>query len=199
MGHYTGPKARVNRAVGSLIYEESGAARALERRNQPPGMHTRRPSKPSIFGLATLEKKKLKHYYGLGERELRRLLAIARKRPGNTGEYLLKLCERRLDNVARRAGFTSTRPQARQAVAHGHLRVNGIKVDKPSYLVRPGDVLTVRDRPNLKEKYRGRMEEQKPQSLDWLQVDPEHLRATVTGEPDISLPIEIHRVIEFYR
>src|SRR5581483_12083938 len=110
MARYTGPKARVNRALGTLIYENAGSARALERRNQPPGMHYRR-RKPSGYGLALNEKKKIKHYYGLGEKQLRRFFDIARRQPGNTGEALRILCERRLDNVIRPAGFAATRPQ----------------------------------------------------------------------------------------
>jgi len=198
MSRYTGPKARVNRSLGALIYEKSGAGKALQRRDQPPGMHTRRPGKVSIYGMAMREKKKLKHYYGLGERQLRRFLDVARRSP-NTGQALLDLCERRLDNVVRRSGFTSTRPEARQAVAHGHFRVNGARVDKPSYLVQPGDVITVRDRENLKNHYRARWEAEKPQNLDWLLVEPDALRATVAGQPDVTLPVEISRVIEFYR
>src|SRR2546426_5031551 len=111
MGRYRGPKARVNRALGSIIYEESGAIRALKRRNRPPGVHFRR-RRMSAYGAALKEKKKIKHHYGLGERQLRRVFGLARRQPGNTGQALLALCERRLDNVVRRAGFTATRPPA---------------------------------------------------------------------------------------
>ena len=136
MGRYTGPKGRVNRRLGGLIYESHGAAKALERRNYPPGMHTRR-GKQSNYGIALNEKQKIKHYYGLGERQLRRYFEIASKRTGNTGESMLLICERRLDNVVRRSGFASTRPQARQGITHCHFQVNGVTVNKPSYLVRP--------------------------------------------------------------
>ena len=139
MGHYTGPKARINRRLGMLIYETAGGARALDRRDHPPGMHTR-GRRPSNYGLALMEKQKIKHYYGLGERQLRRYFGDVVHKKGNTGEQMLTLCERRLDNVVRRAGFTRTRPQARQGIAHGHFQVNGVKVTKPSYLLRAGDV-----------------------------------------------------------
>ena len=127
MARYHGPKARVNRRLGMLLYEDSGSARAYERRDTPPGMHTR-GRRPSNYGMALMEKQKIKHYYGLGERQLRRYFNNVSHKKGNTGEMLLILCERRLDNVIRRVGFTKTRPQARQGVAHGHFRVNGVKV-----------------------------------------------------------------------
>lgn len=199
MGRYTGPKARVNRALGMLVYEERGAGRALERRNRPPGMHGRR-RKASIYGLALIERQKVKHYYGLGERQLERVMDVAQRQPGDTGVSLLLLCERRLDNVVRRAGFTRTRPQARQGVVHGHFLVNGRKVDKPSYLVQPGDMVAVRNRPNVQAFYRAIVEEEKPASLPWLQVDPGQLQATVSSLPtqqDISLPVEVSRLVEF--
>ena len=135
MGRYTGPKARINRRLGTLIYENSGAARALERRDNPPGMHTR-GRRPSNYGTALYEKQKIKHYYGLGERQLRRYFDNVAHKKGNAGELLLIMCERRLDNVIRRAGYTKTRPQARQGVTHGHFYVNGIKVTSPSYILR---------------------------------------------------------------
>ena len=123
MARYTGPKARINRRLGMMIYESGGATRALERREGPPGMH-QRGRRPSNYGLALMEKQKIKHFYGLGERQLRRYFQKAGRTKGNTGEQLLMLCERRLDNVVRRVGFTATRPQARQGVAHGHFTVN---------------------------------------------------------------------------
>jgi len=159
-----------------------------------------RPKRPSNYGLALIEKQKIKHYYGLGERQLRRMFDMASRAKGNTGDLLLLLCERRLDNVVRRAGFTVSRPQARQGITHGHFQVNGVKVTKPSYLLRPGDVITIRPRPNLLERYRGMSAEGSPESLDWVTFDPETLRATVQGNPgpsDISLPVNANVVVEF--
>jgi small subunit ribosomal protein S4 len=199
MARYTGPKARINRRLGTLIYENGGAARAMERRDNPPGMHTR-PRRPSNYGMALREKQKIKHYYGLGECQLRRYFDIASRKPGNTGQLLLMLCERRLDNVVRRSGFTRTRPQARQGVVHGHFQVNGVKVTKPSYLLRPGDVITLRRRENLANLYRGLTGESSGQVPDWVTFDPETLRATVQGLPgpeDISLPVDANMVVEF--
>ena len=199
MSRYTGPKARINRRLRPQIYENSGATRAAERREAPPGMHTR-PRRPSNYGSALMEKQKIKHYYGLGERQLRRYFNNARRRKGNTGETLLLTCERRLDNVIRRAGCTQTRPQARQGIAHGHFQVNGVKVTKPSYMLRPGDVITVRGRENLLNLYRDLSQLSQGEPLDWVSFDPETLRITVQGNPgpsDISLPVDANMVVEF--
>ncbi|WP_202617313.1 30S ribosomal protein S4 [Roseimaritima sediminicola] len=199
MARYTGPKARINRRLGALIYETAGASKALDRRPNPPGMHTR-GRRPSNYGIALMEKQKIKHYYGLGERQLRRYFDAVSRRSGNTGELLLLMCESRLDNVVRRCGFTKTRPQARQGIVHGHFRVNGVKVTKPNYLLRPGDVIEVRNRENLKDVYRGVIANATPDALDWVAFDSENLKATVQGLPgpsDISLPVDANAVVEF--
>ena len=142
MGRYTGPKGRINRRIGAIVFENAGAVKALENRDSPPGQHTRR-RKLSVYGTALVEKQKIKFYYGLRQKVLRKYFDKARRLKGNTGEQLLILCERRLDNVIRRAGYCKTRPQARQGIAHGHFLVNGIKMDRASYLVKAGDVITV--------------------------------------------------------
>ena len=199
MSRYTGPKARINRRLGTPIYETAGATRALDRRPNPPGMHVR-GRRPSNYGLALMEKQKIKHYYGLGERQLRRYFDSASKAKGNTAENLLLMCERRLDNVVRRAGFTKTRPQARQGIVHGHFRVNGVKVNKPGYILRAGDEIEVRGRENLKNLYRGVIANNAPQPLDWLSFDSEGLKASVLSLPtatDISLPVDGNIVVEF--
>jgi small subunit ribosomal protein S4 len=199
MARYTGPKARVNRRIGTLIYESAGASRALERRDNPPGMH-QRGRRASTYGAALTEKQKIKHYYGILERQLRRFFDRAQRMKGNTGENLLVLCERRLDNVVRRAGFTKTRPQARQGVVHGHFTVNGRKTVSPSYIVRPGDVIQVKARDNIKTVYQAVLAENRPETVDWLGVDVENLTITVQGHPsraDISLPVDANVVVEF--
>lgn len=199
MGRYSGPKARINRRLATQVYEDNGARKALERRDNPPGMHTR-GRRPSNYGLALQEKQKIKHYYGLGERQLRRYFDSVVHKAGNTGEQLLLLCERRLDNVVRRSGFTKTRPQARQGITHGHFYVNGQKVTSPSYLLRAGDVVTVRPKEKIQQLYQRAAGESETQPTDWLTFDPETLRATVQGLPspsDISLPVQVNIVIEF--
>ena len=203
MARYTGPKGRINRRLQTLIYENSGASRAFEKRgNQTPGFQgTRRRSRPSVYGLALTEKQKIKHYYGLGERQLRRYFDKATRSKGNTGENLLLLCEQRLDNVVRRIGLTKTRPQARQGIAHGHFRVNGSKVDKPSFMLRPGDVITVRGKENLLKMYHGIREQGvEGEGIEWVSFDTDTLTATVNGAPsgsDISLPVDANTVVEF--
>ena len=149
MGRYTGPKGRVNRRLNENVYESAGAVKALSRKEYPPGMHKRR-KKETTYGAALLEKQKIKYYYGLRDRQLYRYLDIAKRAAGNTGATLLILCERRLDNVIRRAGLTLTRPQARQGIVHRHFQLNGRTVNKPGIMVRPGDVITVRNRPNVR-------------------------------------------------
>jgi small subunit ribosomal protein S4 len=199
MGRYTGSKSRINRRLGLMVYENAGAVRAMERRDFPPGMHVSR-RRPSNYAIALMEKQKVKHYYGLGERQLRRYFGNAQQMKGNTGQQLLMICERRLDNFVRRAGFTKTRPQARQGITHGHFQVNGNTVDKPSYMVRPGDVITIRPKTNLHTMYRSLCEEASGEVAEWVSFDPETLRATMNGLPgptDISLPVDANIVVEF--
>ncbi len=200
MSRYTGPKARVNRRFGAMLYESAGAARAFNKRgDNPPGMHPR-GRRTSNYGTALAEKQKIKYYYGLGERQLRRYFDDALRKKGNTGETLLLMCERRLDNVVRRVGFTKTRPQARQGVVHGHFRVNGVKVSSPCYILRPGDVIEVNNRESIKNLYRGVIANNAPAPVDWLSFDTENLRVTVAGNPgpsDISLPVNANIVVEF--
>lgn len=198
MGRFTGPNGKVNRALGAAVFENRGAVKALERREYRPGMHGQRKSKVSEFGLAMREKKKIKLYYGLHERQLRRFYELASKSSENTGTELLVLCERRLDNAVRRAGFARTRAEARQGINHGHFRVNGRKVDVASYLVRPGDAVSVAPRANVQKHYRERLTEGL-HNADWLLGDAGALTFTVARLPmegDISLPVEIQRVIE---
>ena len=199
MARYAGPKARINRRLGAQLFESAGAVRASQRREAPPGMHQKR-QRGSNYGVALAEKQKIKYYYGLGERQLRRYFASAVRKKGNTGETLLLMCERRLDNVIRRAGFSKTRPQSRQGIVHGHFLVNGVKVTSPSYLLRPGDVIEVLARESVRNLYKGVIANNSPVPLDWIAFDSEGLRATVQGAPgpsDISLPVNANIVVEF--
>lgn len=198
MGRYTGPKARINRRLGFQVFESAGAVRASERKEFPPGMAQRR-RKPTNYGLALAEKQKIKFYYGLREKHLRKYFDKARHIKGNTGENLLILCERRLDNVIRRAGLALTRPQARQAVVHGHFALNGRRATKPSILVRPGDVITVRNRPNLKKLYQEQAGAGDSTTADWMSVDDEQ-KVTITSFPsfdDVTLPVDVGQVVAF--
>lgn len=200
MGRYTGPKGRINRRLGVQVFENSGAIKALEKRDYPPGMAPRR-RKVSNYGVALTEKQKIKFYYGIRDEQLYKYFDLARKIKGNTGENLLILCERRLDNVVRRAGFTATRPQARQGIVHSHFQVNGVTVNKPSMLVRPGDKITVRKRPNLRKLYEGVIESSGTiQPTDWINFDSKELVAIVATLPtyeDVSLPVDVGQVVAF--
>ncbi|MCA8995399.1 MAG: 30S ribosomal protein S4 [Planctomycetaceae bacterium] len=199
MGRYTGPKAKINRRLGFQVFENNGAVRAFERKEYPPGMAQRR-RKPTIYGQALQEKQKIKFYYGLREKHLRRYFAKAKHIKGNTGENLLILCERRLDNVVRRAGFALTRPQARQGIVHGHFLVNGRRVDRPSFQVKAGDVITVKNRPNLKKLYAELSQAAGDSNASWINFDRDDLKAIVTSLPtadDISLPVDVGSVVAF--
>jgi small subunit ribosomal protein S4 len=199
MGRYTGAKGRINRRLSTMVYESAGAIRAAERRETPPGMYGRR-KKMTTFGAAFAEKQKLKHYYGIREAQLRRYFELARKTKGNTGETLMLLCERRLDNVVRRAGFVHTRPQARQGIVHSHFQLNGRTVSTPSIVVNAGDVITVRNRPNLQNVYQVNVESGTASRCDWISFDPAELKAIVTSLPgsvDISLPVDVGQIVTF--
>ena len=198
MAHYTGPRARINRRLGAVIFENAGASRAMERKPNPPGMAVR-PRKLSTYGEAMREKQKIKYYYGLGERQLRKLFQKAKHTAGNSGENLLLLCEKRLDSVVRLAGFAKTRSQARQGVAHGHFLVNGRRTDVASYQVRVGDVIHVKRRANLSDVYRGNIEMADGQAADWLTVDNGQQEIIVSRMPTaeaITLPVDVGMVIE---
>ncbi len=198
MSRYTGPKARINRRLGGMIFESAGAMRATDRRPQPPGM-TPAPRKLSKYGESMREKQKIKYYYGLGEKQLHRLYDKAQRQAGNTGENLLLLCERRLDSVVRLAGFAKTRPQARQGVGHGHFLLNGRRTDIASALVQAGDVIHVKRKGQLVDMYRELFASGEGENADWLAVDVENLQITVLRLPtvaDITLPVDVGLVIE---
>ncbi len=201
MGHYTGPKARINRRLGLEIYDSAGALRAGRRRSNPPGEPSRRRRRPTDFAKALIEKQKIRHYYGLSQKQLMRFFKIAKKMRGNKGENLLTVCERRLDNIVWRAGFCRTRAQARQAVAHGHITLNGRKTDVPSAIVSPGDTIQVRKRENLQKVYSKLVQEvDRPESA-FIAVEEKELLAKIIRLPetdDVGLPItNINIVVEF--
>jgi small subunit ribosomal protein S4 len=141
---------------------------AIERRNSPPGMHNRR-GKPSEYAIRLREKQKLKRFYGVLERQFRRLFELASRSPANTGEVLLSLMERRLDNVVHRLGFVNSRVGARQFVSHGHVLVNGKCVNIPSFLCKTGDVISVKGRPKSLQLVKLAMQENPPPVPDFLE------------------------------
>jgi small subunit ribosomal protein S4 len=199
MGRYTGPKARVNRRLGFNVFESAGALRASERKPFPPGMAQRR-RKATQYGLALTEKQKIKFYYGIREQQLRKYFAAAKRQKGNTGEILLVHCECRLDNVVRRAGFTHSRPQARQGIVHGHFQLNGRTVTRPSIQVKAGDIVTVKKRPNLTKMYAELIASGTRPETSWVAFDADALKAIVTSLPsmdDVSIPVNVGQVVAF--
>ncbi len=198
MSRYTGPKARINRRLSAMIFESAGAAKAFDRRPNAPGMAPP-VRKISTYGESMREKQKIKYYYGLGERQLRRIFEQSKHAEGDTGSQMLTLCERRLDSVVRLAGFTKTRPQARQGVCHGHFTLNGRHCDIASLTVRPGDVIHVKRRGSLTDLYGGNLASFDGTIADWLSIDTERLTITVSrlpGPEDVTLPVNVQVVVE---
>ncbi len=202
MSRYTGPKARVSRRLGVNIWGTQGENRALDRRPYPPGEHGRsRRRNPSEYLLQLQEKQKARFTYGLNERQFRKLYEEANKTKGVTGEQMLQLLERRLDNIVYRAGWASTRPQARQFVGHGHVDVNGKRVDIPSYRVRRGDVVTVRTKARdmiVIQWNRDVLDRTPP---PWLDRGDEGWSVTVREFPlreHIDVPVREQLIVELY-
>jgi len=174
---------------------------AITKRAYAPGQHGTSRRKLSNYGIQLREKQKAKRFYGVLESQFRKYFEIADKQTGITGENLLRLLESRLDNVVYRLGFASSRAEARQLVVHGHFRVNGKKVDIPSYLVSAGDIISVKERSKSSDKFRSLVENFKGNVPEWLTVDMEKLEGTVLSLPsreDIDLPIAENLIVELY-
>ena len=176
---------------------------AIEKRNVPPGQHGRaRKAKMVGYGIQLREKQKVKRTYGVLENQFRRYFEAADRQKGITGELLLQMLERRLDNVVYRLGFATSRPQARQLVRHGHFTVNGKKVDIPSYAVRLGDTVGVRQTSAENPTIQHAMEEVKGRGIpDWLLLDSSALSGRVSSLPtreQINLPVQEQLIVELY-
>ncbi len=201
MARFTGPKTKVSRRYGVPIF---GPSKALERKNYPPGIHGPKGSrrKQSEYAIALGEKQKLRYMYGLMERQFRRYYEIALRRRGITGETLLQLLETRLDNVVFRLGFANTRRGARQLVGHGHVAVNGRKVDVSSFTVKPGDAVMVRDNPKSRQLAARNLElTQIVPVPDWLTVNRDALSGTVARVPsreEIAPIVNEQLIVELY-
>ena len=204
MSRYTGPKARVSRRLGINIFGTKGEMVALDKRPYPPGEHgrTRRRGNPSEYLLQLQEKQKARFSYGLTERQFRRLYEEANRRQGVTGENMLRFLELRLDNVVYRLGLATSRPQARQLVRHGHFYVNGKRADVPSYSLKEGDAVSVRERSNKKASILYAMEEVKGRGIPgWLQFDASAMTGRVASLPtreQINLPVQEQLIVELY-
>jgi small subunit ribosomal protein S4 len=200
MSRYTGPTTRINRRFGMAIFP---ANKSFERRTYPPGQHG--PSfrrKVSDYSAGLLEKQKLRLMYGLTEKQFRNLFQKAKRKQGITGENFLSSLETRLDNVVYRLGFAKTRKSARQFVNHGHLLVNGHKVDIPSYQVSVGDDLTVKEKSSSRQVATRNLDgSQYNNTPPWLEVKADSLQGTVTRLPqadELEQSINVQLVVEFY-
>jgi small subunit ribosomal protein S4 len=200
MARYTGPRVRISRRFGTPIF---GPSKYLERKNYGPGMHgPKARRKHTDYALGLIEKQKLRYYYGLLERQFRGVYERALKRRGVTGETMLQILEMRLDNVAFQLGFGNTRAAARQLVSHGHVKVNGRKVNVPSYALKVNDVVEVRDSSVSRQMGTRSLEASTSRAVpDWLSLNRDAFRGVVLRVPtrDEIQPIANEQaVVEFY-
>ena len=201
MARYTGPKTKVSRRYGVLI---SGSPKAFENKNYPPGQHGPKGSrrKQTDYSIALAEKQKLRHQYGVLERQFRRYFQIASRRRGVTGEILLQLLETRLDNVVQKMGFSKTLRGARQMVGHGHVTVNGRKTDISSMNLKPGDVVAINSNDKSTRLAKRVVELTQIVTVpDWLLVDKDNLSGSVVRIPtrqEINPIVNEQLVVELY-
>ncbi|MBQ2846337.1 MAG: 30S ribosomal protein S4 [Firmicutes bacterium] len=204
MARYTDANCRLCRREGQKLFLKGdrcySSKCAIDRRGYAPGQHGQGRSKISDYGLQLREKQKAKRFYGLQETQFRNLFDKAARKSGITGENLLILLETRLDNVVFRLGFASSRKEARQLVNHGHFQVNGKKVNIPSYTVKPGDVIKVKEKSTNSPKFK----EVKEMSItvpSWVTVDVEKLEGKILSVPtrsEIDTPVAEHLIVELY-
>ncbi len=200
MSRYTGPRVRVSRRLGVPIY---GSSKYLERRNYPPGLHgPRSRRKLTDFAVGLMEKQKLRYYYGLMEKPFRHVYDRALKKRGVTGETMLQILETRLDNVVYHLGISPTRPAARQMITHGHIKVNGKKVNIPSYALKVNDIIDVKDSKVSRQLAMKGLELSTNRIVPaWLAVDKDKQRGVVLKVPtidEIQPMANVQAVVEFY-
>ena len=206
MARYTEASCRLCRREGEKLFLKGERCYtnkcAIVRRNYAPGPHGQQRKKMSEYGVQLREKQKAKRFYGVLESQFRRYFEMAEKKKGITGENLLQILESRFDNVVYRLGFASSRAEARQLVRHGHFLVNGEKVNIPSYLLKAGDEITVREKSKNSPKFKEIQESIGSRLIPaWLDMDKENLRGKVVNLPsreDIDLPIQEHLIVELY-
>ncbi|MCL6501733.1 MAG: 30S ribosomal protein S4 [Pirellulales bacterium] len=204
MARITGPVCRLCRREGMKLFLKGSRCDtpkcAFERRDSVPGMHPYRRGKLTDYGLHLREKQKVKHYYGVLERQFRRYFAEAQRSKGNTGNTLMSLLERRLDNIVFRLGFATSRAHARQLVGHGHITVNGRKVDIPSYLVRAGDKIRVKNRAASLQAVQASLAENQRPLPDFLTREeapiPQGEVVRLPDAADVSIPVQTQLIVE---
>ncbi len=207
MARYTGPVCRLCRREGQKLFLKGerclGPKCAIERRRYAPGQHGQaRGRKPSEYGVRLREKQKARRIYGVLERQFRKHYTEAERRGGATGANLLQLLETRLDNVVYRMGFADSRPQARQIVRHGHFTVNGRRTDIPSFIVKPGDVIAVREGSRKREYFQtiGQLLNRR-NVPSWLTLDVASMSGRVISLPEadqVDSKINAQLIVEFY-
>jgi len=199
MANYTGPKVRLSRRVGVPIADIP--KHTSKRQLNPPGMHGYRGRRLRDYGIRLQEKQKLRYHYNMMEKQFRRTVDEAKRLPGNSGDILLQLLERRLDSVIRRLGVTRTIWAARQMVAHGHVLVNGRKTDRPSFQVKVGDTITLKDK--IHKLAREGMESMAGHEVPgWLDFNPSELTCKIAALPttdQVPFDVNTNLIIEFYR
>ncbi len=200
MARYTGPRLRISRRFGIPVF---GASKYLERKNYPPGVHgPKSRRKHTDYGLGLIEKQKLRFFYGLMEKQFRGVYERARQRRGVTGVTMLQILETRLDNVIYQLGFGSTRAQARQLVAHGHVVVNGRKVAIPSFALKVSDVVEVRDKSVSRQIATKALESSTSRAVpDWVSLNKDAFKGTVLRVPsreEIQPIANEQAIVEFY-
>jgi small subunit ribosomal protein S4 len=205
LARYTGAVCRLCRREGLKLFLKGSRCFtekcAIERRNYPPGQHGLGRSKRSAYGEQLREKQKAKRIYGLLEGQFRRYFERAEREKGVTGENLLRLLERRLDNVVFRLGFAASRAEARQIVGHGHIQVNGRKVSLPSFLVKAGDQVQLRATSGLQQRVTDNLSAGRGQVPQWLELATADKRGVIRGLPlrdDIQIPVQEQLIVELY-
>ena len=206
MARYTDEHCRICRREGQKLFLKGSRCYSdkcsISRRNYAPGQHGQKRAKLSEYGTQLREKQKTKSYYGVGEKQFRGYFEMASNKKGITGENLLQILESRLDNVVYRLGFGASRAQARQLVNHGQFAVNGQRVDIPSYLVKAGDVITVRENKKENGAIKANIEANSARPVPaWLELNNETLSGKVVrlaSREDVDIPVEEHLIVELY-
>lgn len=204
MSRYVGPSCRLCRREGIKLFLKGERCYtekcAIEKRNYPPGVHVETRGKFLEYGLRLREKQRLRRIYGLSEKQFKRFFEMAERKQGITGTNFLVLLERRIDNMVFRFGFATSRKEARQLVSHSHILVNGRKVSTPSFLVKPGDEISVKhkDLPSVKNALESVVRRGIP---SWIELDKDNMKGAIKLLPtrdDITMPIKEQLIVEYY-
>ena len=206
MARYTGAVCKMCRREGKKLYLKGERCYsnkcAFERRSYAPGQHGQSRKKTSEYGLQLRAKQQAKRYYGIQEGQFHKYFLMAERRQGQAGENLLRICESRLDNAVYLLGWASSRAEARQLVTHGHYKVNGKKVDIPSYLLKAGDVISIKEKSRDSEKIKAVIEANAARPVpEWLEKNADAFEGKVAALPtreQIEVPVEEHLIVELY-